>query len=331
MKKFFFALINIFLIGVFVVPVSAVNVFEVDIIKCGAPGTLSGCGSNPEATDPLEGGKVTVDEGGNVLVQLAGAAPDTTYTVFVGNWIRGDGFQFQFPGSGSTCGGEIGTVKTDNNGDFDGPITTDSGTDFVFPEGTLIGQPNFAFNNPACTVTQFTTGFTIGEDEGVIGAIFCVPNIKCVGTNGDDVIIGTVGDDDIDGGNGNDRIFGNSGNDKINGGNGSDRLVGGDGDDELRGGNGNDTLIGGKGDDKLKGENGNDILIGGSGNDELEGGNEADTLDGGFGNDELKGNNGPDTLVCGFGFDRAEGGRGPDVIDDDCENVDRDDDDDDDD
>lgn len=329
MKKALIILVNMLIVSIFVIPTMAANVFEADIIKCGSTGTVSGCGSNPPATDPLEGGKVEVDEMGKVQVQLTGAAPNTTYTVFVGNWISGNGFQFQFTGTGSVCGGEIGTVRTNNNGNFEGPVNTGSG-DFAFPDKTLIGQPNFAFNNPACSQTQFTTGFLIGE-EGVIGAIFCVPGVKCVGTNGDDIIIGTDGDDEIDGGNGNDRIFGNGGNDKINGGNGDDRLIGGDGDDELRGGNGRDTLLGGEGNDKLKGENGNDTLTGGPGRDKLEGGNGADTLDGGPGNDDLKGGNGPDILICGPGSDEADGGRGPDSINNDCEDVDSGDDDDDDD
>lgn len=141
----------------------AKSVFEVDVIPCGAAGGPDGCGSNPAATDPLEEGKVEVDDDGEVKVELKGVAANTTYTVFVGNWVTG-GFQIQFVGTGTDCGGgnvSIGTVTTDDDGDFDGPITTATGADFVFPAGTDIGQPNFAFNNPACSPTQFTTGFRI--------------------------------------------------------------------------------------------------------------------------------------------------------------------------
>lgn len=47
------------------------------------------------------------------------------------------------------------------NGNFYGPIRTPDGTGFIFPSGAIIGQPNFAFNNPECFPTQFTTGFRI--------------------------------------------------------------------------------------------------------------------------------------------------------------------------
>jgi Ca2+-binding RTX toxin-like protein len=308
----------------FVIPATAndpaEDVFEVDIIKCGVPGTSEGCGSNPEATDPLKEGDVEVDDKGNVRVELKGAAANTTYTVFVGNWVTGGGFQMQFLGSGTACSGEIGTVETNSNGDFEGPVTTESGGNFAFPEKTFIGQPNFIFNNPACTQTQFTTGFRI-ENEEIMGTIFCQPGIQCVGTNKSDIIIGTEGDDEIDGGNGNDIIFGHAGNDKIRGGNGNDTLDGGDGNDELKGGNGTDVLTGGNDNDILEGENGFDVLIGGDGNDTLNGGNGADTLDGGLGDDDIKGENGPDTITCGDGSDKANGGKGVDVISPDCEDV----------
>ncbi len=145
----------------FVVPAMAGSVFEGDVIPCGATGASNGCGSNPAATDSLIRGKVEIDGDGEVEVVLRGAAANTTYAVFVGNWITSDGWQLQF-GTSSVCGtASIGTVTTDINGDFSGPITTTTGAEFAFPSGTSIGQPNFAFNaHPPCR-TQFTTGFAI--------------------------------------------------------------------------------------------------------------------------------------------------------------------------
>jgi len=55
----------------------------------------------------------------------------------------------------------IGTVPTDVNGDYEGPVLLTGGAPFVFPLGTEIGQANFAFNNEAVVGTQFTTGFEI--------------------------------------------------------------------------------------------------------------------------------------------------------------------------
>ncbi|HEX8225903.1 MAG TPA: Ig-like domain-containing protein [Allosphingosinicella sp.] len=72
---------------------------------------------------------------------------------------------------------------------------------------------------------------------------------------------GTNGNDVIDGGNGSDDIYGLDGDDIIYGGNGADgRLDGGAGKDKLYGQNGNDHLIGGEGDDLIDGNNGFDIV-----------------------------------------------------------------------
>ncbi|MEQ1784622.1 MAG: hypothetical protein ABMA14_25015, partial [Hyphomonadaceae bacterium] len=69
-----------------------------------------------------------------------------------------------------------------------------------------------------------------------------------------DVIVGTVGDDAIDGRALNDQLFGGLGNDFITMGSGADLGFGGDG---------NDTIIGGTGQDQLLGEAGDDLLWGG--------------------------------------------------------------------
>lgn len=69
-----------------------------------------------------------------------------------------------------------------------------------------------------------------------------------------DVIVGTVGDDAIDGRALNDQLFGGLGDDLLTLGSGADIGFGGDG---------NDTIIGGGGQDQLLGEAGNDLLWGG--------------------------------------------------------------------
>ncbi len=70
-----------------------------------------------------------------------------------------------------------------------------------------------------------------------------------------DVIVGTVGDDAIDG-----RALG----DELYGGLGDDLITMGTGADLGFGGAGNDTIIGGAGQDQLLGEGGNDLLWGGT-------------------------------------------------------------------
>ena len=68
-------------------------------------------------------------------------------------------------------------------------------------------------------------------------------------------------------------IFGTEGNDLLEGMPGAD--------DVIHGGNGDDSINGLDGDDRLFGDDGNDTLDGGAGNDYLEGGSGTDMLDGG--------------------------------------------------
>ena len=56
-------------------------------------------------------------------------------------------------------------------------------------------------------------------------------------------------------------MLGTAGDDELQGGAGDDELLGGAGDDELRGGSGNDTLTGGKGIDALFGGAGADRFV----------------------------------------------------------------------
>ena len=64
------------------------------------------------------------------------------------------------------------------------------------------------------------------------------------------------GNDIVSGGKGNDNLKGNAGDDLLKGGVGNDKLGGQAGDDSLRGGNGDDTLKGNAGDDMLLGASG---------------------------------------------------------------------------
>lgn len=90
-------------------------------------------------------------------------------------------------------------------------------------------------------------------------------------------IIGTNGDDNLKGSAGNDLIFARDGNDTVDGGAGSDCIVGGEGNDTLSGGTGDDVILGGNGDDNLSGSSGNDSLFGGSGINNLNGGSGMDS------------------------------------------------------
>ena len=95
----------------------------------------------------------------------------------------------------------------------------------------------------------------------------------CVGTDGDDLLIGSEEGDVIYVGTGNDVVHGDAGDDLICGGPGNDSLFGARGADEMYGEDGNDWLFGAQGEDLLDGGPGDfDVLWGGPGIDVLEGG-----------------------------------------------------------
>jgi hypothetical protein len=119
--------------------------------------------------------------------------------------------------------------------------------------------------------------------------------VTCVGVEA--TIVGTPGDDILEGTDEPDVIAGLGGKDVIRGFGGDDLLCGGLGGDNIRGGDGNDTIKGGKGQDAIWGGLGSDVIRSGAGNDWAFG---------------LKGPN-----------DSAHGGTGSDVCiaeaEDDCE------------
>lgn len=163
-------------------------------------------------------------------------------------------------------------------------------------------------------------------------------HIVVAGLEGNDYIVGALGDDTIYGGDGNDIIEGAQGNDHLYGGDGDDWITdyenddfiaggpgndyvsagpgvldtvfGNDGDDELHGGDGIDMVFGDDGDDMLFGEGDTDLLMGGEGNDYVDGGDSVDEVFGGNGNDWLRGGVGDDNLNGGSGNDLMEGGLG---------------------
>jgi Ca2+-binding RTX toxin-like protein len=87
------------------------------------------------------------------------------------------------------------------------------------------------------------------------------------GTDGDDIIIGSDGDDHIDAGDGDDIVCGGAGHNDIHGGEGDDVLLGSSDHDHLDGGAGVDTVVGFGGDDTIAGGSGYDVLLGGPGDD----------------------------------------------------------------
>ncbi|MFN3847026.1 MAG: calcium-binding protein, partial [Paracoccaceae bacterium] len=188
-------------------------------------------------------------------------------------------------------------------------VTASSGT--LTPSGSdWIYQATGEYTQPV--VVSYT--ITDGEFEISQTAHFTAIRPMLRGSSGDDLLIGTVWADDIDGDAGDDNIDGRDGDDVISGGDGHDHLLGGAGHDTIFGGRGNDILMGQDGDDHLFGGDGDDSLFGGAGDDILDGGAGNDLLDGGSGNDILLGDAGHDTLIGGDGDDVLDGGDGDDLL-----------------
>jgi Ca2+-binding RTX toxin-like protein len=151
-----------------------------------------------------------------------------------------------------------------------------------------------------------------------------------IGSTGNDEWHGGADDDEAAGDNGNDVLFGDGGNDILEGEAGNDTLNGGDGDDILAGGTGgNDIITGGDGVDLVSyydatgalsislavagaqttGNGGTDTLTGieaiegGDYNDTLTGDGADNVLAGGDGNDVLNGGAGADLMIGGLGSD----------------------------
>jgi Ca2+-binding RTX toxin-like protein len=121
--------------------------------------------------------------------------------------------------------------------------------------------------NPAVQPVSAGTGITVkvtaSDGSADVSDEFVITVVEgrgaaIVGTDGNDTINGTFRGEAINGGAGNDVIGGAGGDDVIDGGSGADLLVGDAG---------SDILIGGDGDDALNGAEGADVLRGGTGSD----------------------------------------------------------------
>ena len=180
---------------------------------------------------------------------------------------------------------------------------------------------------------SLATGGTVGD---AAGDTFTSIEIV-IGSDFDDNIEGTAGNDTLNGGDGVDELLGGAGDDILNGGDGNDDLTGGEGADVMNGGEGRDrlfynfatsgvtvnlfnaafntgeaagdtyssieSLTGSNFDDSLTSGNDDNILVGLNGNDVLIGAGGRDSLFGGNGDDRLLGGTGNDILYGQGGID----------------------------
>ena len=134
------------------------------------------------------------------------------------------------------------------------------------------------------------------------------------GTDGDDLLTGTEGNDTLRGGAGDDTLNGLGGNDALSGGLQDDTINGGTGNDLIHGGYGEDLVLGGAGNDHVFGDEGDDVASGGAGNDVVSGGPGDDLVLGGDGDDLVRGSLQDDLVAGGNGSDTVLGGYGNDIL-----------------
>ena len=173
------------------------------------------------------------------------------------------------------------------------------------------------------------------------------------GDDGDNDLVGGLGNDTINGFGGDDTLRASIDNDLLIGGSGNDNLIDGFGFDTLLGGSGNDTLSSGRGSNSLDGGTGTDTILlynflGGGGpllvdlqkglvehtpmlqdtisgfeiyigasnkQNQIFGSSRGETIIGGdFAGDVIDGRQGNDSLEGGFGGDTLSGGSGNDTL-----------------
>ena len=118
-------------------------------------------------------------------------------------------------------------------------------------------------------IEVFPTGDSlVVKVNGVAQSFLNIDSVLVYGEDGNDVIKlrGNLSYF-ADGGDGDDLLVGSVGNDWLQDGYGKDTIIGGEGNDYIVGGFDEDSLLGGPGNDVLLGEHGADTLLGGSGTD----------------------------------------------------------------
>jgi autotransporter-associated beta strand protein len=295
----------------------------------GAAGALAG--------DVLENGALLFDLASNY--SFAGAISGTGAVRQLGGGVTTLSGHNSYSGGTDIAAGTLDVMTTDGAGT--GAITFDAGSQTLRIEQTALSGGHFAnviagfanvdtidlrgvglattatlgLNN-VLTIAGAPSGpikLQLDPGQSFAGEVFQVTSDAAGGTNvtvaqvinggnGNNVLVGTPGNDVIVGGNGNDTISSGEGNDNLTGGNGNDVLQSGNGNSVLDGGNGDDILSAGNGNNVLTGGNGNDILTVGNGNNNLSGGNGDDIFRVGTGNNSLVGGNGNDTFAFGPGF-----------------------------
>ena len=174
------------------------------------------------------GGADIIHGGNGGDSEHGGAGNDTLGTLFISlgvisGYVDDTGNDKLYGGEGDdTLVGSSGADRMDGGNDVDT-------VDYAFsPDAVTV---NLLLGSGGGSATSWSNGDTFFSIEEVIGSDY------------NDMLAGSTGDETIDGGGLDDDIYGLSGNDVLLGGDGWDIIQGGDGDDDMTGGQGNDTFL----------------------------------------------------------------------------------------
>ncbi len=305
-----------------------------DVLRGGAGNDYFQLGQGWDVIDGGEGsdilayyhatGGVTIDFTAGQVTKADGSIDnfsriETVYTLDGDDVVIGDGLDNALWGRG---GNDIFTGGGGNDYFYAG-----EGSD-TFDGGSGADTVDY-YNTPSGAVTVNLVTGQATKADGTTDTLSNVENI--VGSNFDDMLYGSIGDNSIWGGSGNDQIYGQDGDDVLSGGAGNDYFQLGQGWDVIDGGEGSDILAyyhaaGGVTIDFTAGRvtkadgsidnfsrietvytlDGDDVVIG-------------DGLDNALwsrgGNDTFTSGGGNDYFYAGEGSDTFDGGSGADTVD----------------
>ena len=163
------------------------------------------------------------------------------------------------------------TATTGNGGKLPNWLSFDGSTRTLFGTAPVGSKGRYTVRIVA------TDGSNVSASDDFV-LTFASAGRPIVGSPYADFLLGTDGDDVINGGGGSDVLFGHAGADVLDGGDGVDLLAGGAGADQLHGGKQTDLLVGHGGDDGLDGGAGSDVMVGGTGRDTYRVDNPGDVI-----------------------------------------------------
>ncbi|GAB4375724.1 MAG: hypothetical protein Kow00121_21820 [Elainellaceae cyanobacterium] len=206
--------------------------------------------------DESNGNLITGDMNGDGrldLIMTSAASGSTGGSVLLGNG-KGDfsreagNFEASVPDDRSDMTNAFDIVRGDFNGDGKFDLATADGASYY--EGRITIFLNTTVNPDAIALSYYSVDGS-SERSGSINVNLSQHTLKYRSSKPFntrlekyvDTVIGTIGNDQIQGNNQNNFLNGYGGNDLVTGLNGKDRLVGGAGNDTMTGGDGRDKFI----------------------------------------------------------------------------------------